>query len=199
MNSGAGETIARRRRPTASTTATENEALLVRAIFEGDDVALRAAVTRYGEIVYGMALQILRDRMLAEEVAQDTFMTLWRKPESYRPHRGSLKTFLTAVARNKAIDVVRHEKGIRAKESLATETTRWLDTTMPSEPGEVVDADALRTALNTLPRAKKEALFHAYFRGLTYREVSEVLNIPEGTVKTRIRDALIRLRSSMGT
>lgn len=195
MKSGAGETIARRSRPTRSTT--ENEALLVRAICEGDEVGLRAAVAKYGAVVYGMALQILRDRMLAEEVAQDTFMMLWRKPKSYSPHRGSLKTFLTAVARNKAIDVVRHEKGIRAKESLATETTRWLDTAMPSEPSEGMDA--LRTALNSLPRAKREAVFHAYFRGLTYREVSEVLNIPEGTAKTRIRDALIRMRSSMCT
>jgi RNA polymerase sigma-70 factor (ECF subfamily) len=176
---------------------TETEALLVRAICEGDESGLRAAVAKYGGVVYGIASQILRDPMLAEEVAQDTFMMLWRKPESYSLHRGSLKTFLTAVARNKAIDVVRHEQGIRSKELLAAETTRWLERPRPTDPSEGLDEMWIRTALNSLPRLKKEALFLAYFRGLTYREVSDVLDIPEGTVKTRIRDALIRLRSSM--
>jgi RNA polymerase sigma-70 factor, ECF subfamily len=194
MRSGAGE-IARRRRPTTSTT--ENEALLVGAICDGDEVGLRVAVAKYGAVVYGMALQILRDRMLAEEVAQDTFMMLWRKPKSYSPHRGSLKTFLTAVARNKAIDVVRHEQVIRDKESLAAETTGWLQTATPTMPTDSVDGIAVRTALKGLPRSKREALFLAYFGGLTYREVSEVLDVPEGTAKTRIRDALIHLRSSM--
>jgi RNA polymerase sigma-70 factor (ECF subfamily) len=169
----------------------------MRAICEGDESGLRAAVAKYGALVHGIALQILRHPMLAEEVAQDTFVMLWRKPGSYNSSRGSLKSFLTAVARNKAIDVVRREQTIREKESLVAETTRWLETALPTDPSEGLDGISIRTALNNLPRSKKEALFLAYFRGLTYREVSEVLDIPEGTVKTRIRDALIRLRSSM--
>jgi RNA polymerase sigma-70 factor, ECF subfamily len=173
-----------------------SDASLVRAISEGDEGGLRAAVARYGAFVQGAALQILRQPMLAEEVAQDTFVMLWRKPGSYNPQRGSLKAFLIAVARNKAIDVVRHEQVIQRKESLAAEATRWLDTAVPTEPSDGEDGIAIRTALKSLPRSKREALFLAYFRGLTYREVSEVLDIPEGTAKTRIRDALIHLRSS---
>jgi RNA polymerase sigma-70 factor, ECF subfamily len=191
------ERIARHGRLKTPAVGTKPEALLVRAINEGDEDGLRAAVTKYGGFVHGAALHILRHPMLAEEVAQDTFMMLWRKPESYNPHRGSLKAFLTAVARNKAIDVVRREQVIREKESLAAETTRWLERAMPTDASDGEDGIAIRTALKCLPRSKREALFLAYFRGLTYREVSEVLDIPEGTAKTRIRDALIHLRSSM--
>jgi RNA polymerase sigma-70 factor (ECF subfamily) len=194
---GNGEAIARRSRRKTSAVGTGTDALLVRAICEGDESGLRAAVAKYGAYVHGIALQVLRHPMLAEEVAQDTFVMLWRKPGSYDPHRGSLKAFLTAVARNKAIDGVRREQAIRKKESLVAETTSWLETTMPTDPSDGLDGIGIRTALNSLPRLKKEALFLAYFRGLTYREVSEVLDIPEGTAKTRIRDALIHLRSSM--
>lgn len=180
-----------------SAVGIPTDAQLLKAIREGDESGLRAAVAKYGASVHGIALQILRQPMLAEEVAQDTFVMLWRKPESYSPRRGSLRAFLTAVARNKAIDVVRHEQTIREKESLAAEATRWPETTMSTDPSEDLERLRIRAALNTLPQLKKEALFLAYFRGLTYREVSEVLDIPEGTVKTRIRDAVIRLRFSM--
>lgn len=192
-----GEGIARHSRLKTSALGTKTDASLVRAISEGDADGLRATVAKYGPFVHGVALHILRHPMLAEEVAQDTFMALWRKPGSYNPHRGSLKAYLTAVARNKAIDAVRHEQVIREKESLAAETTRRLETAMPPDPSDGEDGITIRTALKSLPQSKREALFLAYFRGLTYREVSEVLDIPVGTAKTRIRDALIHLRSSM--
>jgi RNA polymerase sigma-70 factor (ECF subfamily) len=192
-----GEAMAGRIHREASAEGTETDALLVTAICESDESGLRAAVAKYGALVHGVALQILKHPMLAEEVAQDTFVMLWRKPGSYNPQRGSLKAFLTAVARNKAIDVVRHEQVIRDKESLAAEATGWLETPISTMPADSVDRIAIRTAVKSLPRSKREALFLAYFSGLTYREVSEVLHVPEGTAKTRIRDALIHLRSSM--
>jgi RNA polymerase sigma-70 factor, ECF subfamily len=188
---------ARNREDEAFAAGRETDASLMRAINEGDGSGLRAVVASYGASVYGAALHILRNPMLAEEVAQDTFVMLWVRPGGYNPDRGSLKVFLTAVARNKAIDVVRHEQVIRDKESLAAETTGWLQTATPTMPTDSVDGIAVRTALKGLPRSKREALFLAYFGGLTYREVSEVLDVPEGTAKTRIRDALIHLRSSM--
>jgi RNA polymerase sigma-70 factor, ECF subfamily len=194
---GDGEVIARRSRPNISAVGTETDALLLRAMCEGDESGLRAAVAKYGASVHGIALQILRHPMLAEEVTQDTFVMLWQKPGSYDPRRGGLKAFLTGVARNKAIDVVRREQAIRKKESLVAETTSWLETAMSTDPSDGLDGIRVRTALNNLPRLKREALFLAYFWGLTYREVSEVLDIPEGTAKTRIRDALIRLGSML--
>jgi DNA-directed RNA polymerase specialized sigma24 family protein len=81
------------------------------------------------------------------------------KAAKLQPHRGTLKAFLTAVVRNRAVDVVRREQVIRAKESLAAETTRWLETAMPTDPSEGEDGITIRTALNRLPRLKKEALF----------------------------------------
>jgi RNA polymerase sigma-70 factor (ECF subfamily) len=194
---GEREVSVRWSRPKTSAVGILTDTQLLKAIREGDESGLRAAVAKYGASVHSIASQILRQPMLAEEVAQDTFVMLWRKPESYSPSRGSLRAFLTAVARNKAIDVVRHEQTIREKESRAAEATRWHETAVRTDPSEGLDGLTIRAALNILPQLKKEALFLAYFRGLSYREVSKVLDIPEGTVKTRIRDALIRLRSSM--
>jgi RNA polymerase sigma factor (sigma-70 family) len=178
-------------------TAQLTDAQVMEAIGERDESGLRAAVAKYGGLVHGRALQILRQPMLAEEVAQDTFMSLWLKPGRFDPNRGTLPAFLVAVARNKAIDVVRHEQVIRSKESLAARTARWLEPSIPADPGEKEDGIGLRSSLSRLPRLKREAVFLAYFRGLTYREVSRILGVPEGTAKTRIRDALISLRSSM--
>jgi RNA polymerase sigma-70 factor, ECF subfamily len=188
----------RRRRPKTSAGGTLSDAQVLKAICEGDEGGLRAAVAEYGDFVHGMALLILRQPKLAEQVAHDTFVMLWRKPESFNCRGGSLKSFLTEVARNKAIDLVRHEQIVRAEESLPAETPRWLETSLPTDTsrhGE--DGIKIRTALNGLHRSKKEALFLAYFRGLTYREISEVLDIQEEKAKTNIRDALISLRSSM--
>jgi RNA polymerase sigma-70 factor, ECF subfamily len=195
---GEGDGSVRRRRPKTSAGGTLSDAQVLKAISEGDEGGLRSAVAEYGDFVHGMALLILRKPKLAEQVAHDTFVMLWRKPESFNSRGGSLKSFLTEVARNKAIDLVRHEQIVRAEESLPAETPRWLETSLPTDTsrhGE--DGIKIRTALNGLHRSKKEALFFAYFRGLTYREISEVLDIQEEKAKTNIRDALISLRSSM--
>ncbi len=188
----------RRSPPTTPDGGTQTDAQLLKAICEGDESGLRAAVAEYGGFVYGMALLILRQSKLAEEVAHDTFVMLWRMPESFNRRDGSLKAFLTEVARNKAIDLVRYERMIRGEESPPAESPRWLETSLPidtSSHGE--DGLKIRRALNGMHRSVKEALFLAYFRGLTYREVSEVLEIREEKAKTRIRDALISLRSSV--
>lgn len=195
---GDGDASVRRSRPKTSAGAAHTDAQVLRAISEGDEGGLRAAVAEYGGFVNGMALLILRQPKLAEQVAHDTFVMLWRKPESFKRHGGSLKAFLTEEARNKAIDLVRHEQIIGAEESLPAETPKWLETSLPTDTsrhGE--DGIKIRTALNSLHRSEKEALFLAHFRGLNYREVSDVLEVPEETVKTRIQDALSILRSSM--
>lgn len=194
---GDGET-SRRSRPKTSAGDTHTDAQVLKAICEGNEGGLRAAVAEYGGFVHGMALLILRQPKLAEQVAHDTFVMLWRNPENFNRRGGSLKSLLAEVARNKAIDLVRHEQIIRAEESLLTETPRWLETSLPTDTSRYgEDAIKMRTALNGLHRSKKEALLLAYFRGLTYREISEVLDIREEITKTMIRDALISLRSSV--
>ena len=183
----------RRSRPETSAGGTLTDAQVLKAIRQGDASGLRSAVAEYGGFVHGIALLILGQATLAEEVAHDTFVMLWRKPESFDRRGGSLKAFLIEVARNQAIDLVSREKTLRAEESLPTETPEWLETSLSTDAsshGE--DGSRIRTALNGLHRPKKEALFLAYFRGLTYREISEVLDIREEEAKTRISDALIR-------
>lgn len=180
----------RRGRPETSAIGTDADAQVLTAICEGDESGLRAAVAEYGDFVYGMALLILRQPKLAEKVAQDTFVEFWQQAQSFSDRSGNLQITLTEIARNKAIDLAR-EQGTPARESLAAETARWLETSPPTATSSDGDGGIkARTALNGLPRLEREVLFLAYFRGLTYREMSDVLEIPEGTAITKIWDAL---------
>ncbi len=157
-----------------------------------EEDALREAMSRYGPSAFGIANRVCRDPRLAEEAAQDAFLTLWRRPEVFDGSRGSLKTLVVSIARNKAIDLVRREESarrvqepLRASLEHAEENSPWGD----------VDRQAhVEWALATLTEAQRDAISLAYFGGRTYREVAQELRIPEGTAKTRIRDGLTRLR-----
>ena len=167
------------------------ERLLVR-----DESALREVVDEYGGVVHGMARRVLAEPTLAEEVAQDTFLALWRRPGAFDPGRGSLQSFLLGIVRNKAVDLVRKEESLRrTREALARE----LPMNEPShDPGaEVEERQRVLAALGTLSEVQREAVVLAYFGGRTYREVAVELDIPEGTAKTRLRDALIRMRQAL--
>lgn len=172
-----------------------DEALAAR-LMARDDRALARVVDLYGGIVNGMARRIVADATLAEEVVQDVFVALWRRPGAFDPERGSLKTFLATLARNKAVDLVRKEQSLRrTKDVLFAELA-----TSPSsyEPGDDFETNTeLRDALGGLPDPQREAIALAYFGGRTYREVASELSVPEGTVKTRMRDGLAKLRVAM--
>jgi RNA polymerase sigma-70 factor, ECF subfamily len=185
-----------RSRPKTYADGTHTDAQVLKAICEGDEGGLRAAVAEYGDFVHGMALLILQQPQLAEQVAHDTFVMLWRKPESFNRHGGNLKAFLIESTRNKAIELLRQQQ-MRAEKSRPAETPRRLETSLPTDTSSLGEGGIkIRTALNSLHPSKKEALLLAYFRGLTYRGISEVLDIREDEAKTRIRDALMSLRSS---
>lgn len=161
-----------------------------------DQAALRELMDLYGGIVFGMAKRVLLDPNMAEEVAQDAFIALWRRPGAYDPARGSLQSFLLGVTRNKAIDLVRKEETIkRTKDSLISEFETASKETTPHEG--LVEREQVRDALRALTGVQREAVVLAYFGGRTYREVAEELGIPEGTAKTRLRDGLTRLRHLM--
>lgn len=169
---------------------------LAERLLARDENALRTVIDRYGSLVHGVARRVIAEPSLAEEVAQDTFLALWRRPGAFDPQRGSLQTFLLGVARNKAIDLVRKEESVkRRKESLVAEAM-----TQPThhEAGiGLEERTEVKDALAQLTDLQREALVLAYFGGRTYREVAEELNIPEGTAKTRLRDGLNRLRDLM--
>jgi RNA polymerase sigma-70 factor (ECF subfamily) len=167
---------------------------LISGIRDRDEQALRLVIRAYGKYVYGKAVRIAMEPVFAEEIAQDTFLALWQKPDRFDISKGNLRSFLIGVARNKAIDLVRHEQAVHSRESLAAEFEQWTGTTAEQR---VDDGLELRSALSKLPSSKREAIFLAYFKGMTYREVADNLQIPEATVKTRIRDALTKLRSSL--
>ncbi len=151
-------------------------------------------IDEVGGFVYGKALQILRDPQLAEEIAHDALLVLWWDPTRFDASKGGLRSFLIGVSRFKSIDRVRHEEVVRSKESLLTEAEGFFENGSAADFG-VDEAMAVRSAILTLPEAKREVIFLAFFKGLTYREVAQVLGVPEGTVKTRLRDSLIKLRT----
>jgi RNA polymerase sigma-70 factor (ECF subfamily) len=176
-----------------------SDTLLVQSLMARDEEALRTAIDTHGRLVFGVASRILGEASLAEEVAQDTFVALWRRPGAFDPARGSLQSFLAVIARNKAIDVVRREESLRrTKESLKAEfETTAGEATDPSASADIEERDAVAGALAKLSPLQREAIVLAYFGGRTYREVATELGIPEGTAKSRLRDGLIRLRELM--
>ncbi len=172
-----------------------DEALAAR-LMARDDTALVKVIELYGGIVNGMARRVVADVSFAEDVAQDVFVALWRRPGAFDPARGSLKTFLATLARNKAVDLVRREESLRrTKDLLLSE----FPTSLPSS--EFADAVERRweldDALAGISAAQREVITLAYFGGRTYREVSLELDIPEGTTKTRMREGLAKLRVAL--
>ncbi len=175
---------------------------LIDSIARGDQQAVGHLYRRYGKLAYGMALRVLGDASAAEEVTQDVFQRVWEKAASYRADKARVSTWLKRIARNRAIDVSRQRgsAGSRA-------TADWddLESTVDTSSSDPTDdlarshcRDELRTALATLPDEQRRALALAFFQGLTHSRIAELLDEPLGTVKTRIRDAMRKLRGRIG-
>ena len=170
---------------------------LVAGLSAGDSEVALVFVRRFQSRVYGLALAIVRDPQEAEEVAQDTFVRAWRYAASYDPRRGPVTAWLLTIARNAALDCVR-AKG-RRREQLTFEPLEMIGepvgddgVTSPHEDFSTV-ADALRS----LPTEQRDALMAASYYGLTAREVSEAWGVPLGTIKTRLRLAVHKLRDDL--
>ena len=167
---------------------------LVRRVSGRDQDALRALYDRYGAMVHGMAYRILGDRQLAEDCAQEVFVSLWRGAGRFDPARARLTTWLFTITRNTAIDMVRRRSSRRAEPlpddwQAADESPGTAELVAAAESSERV-----ASALGELPQPQLEALSLAYFEGLSHAEIAERLGLPLGTVKGRIRLALDRLR-----
>jgi RNA polymerase sigma-70 factor (ECF subfamily) len=167
---------------------------LIRGIQAKDESALRAALVEHGSRVWRVAVRTLRDAARAEEVVQDTFLALWLDPARFDPLRGSLAAFLVGIAHHKSVDLIRQQSALKRATARLVEVdeigggaNNW---------GPDADQDLLG-ALNTLSPKLKETMFWAFYVGLTYREVADQMNIPEGTAKSRIRDALRQLRGEL--
>ena len=173
----------------------QRDAAIMVGLARHDEAALRDLIDSCAKAVYAKALRILWEPQLAEEVTQDTLLILWWDPARFDADKGSIRSFLIGIARFKAIDLVRHEEVMHSRDARLAALESVLDAP-PADIG-VERQMIVRAALAKLPMAKREAIFLAFYRGLTYREVAAILDVPEGTVKTRIRDGLMRLRAVM--
>jgi len=159
---------------------------------------------RYGDLVYSVVLRVVADTYVAEDVTQDVFLRLWRKPEQFDAARGKLSTWLLSIARNRSIDERRsHSRRLRHE---ALPPTAEEEDVLPGgderdDPAlaTVVEDDrrAVRRALEVLPAEQKLAIHLAYFGGLTQQEIANKLGQPLGTVKTRIRLGMQKLRGAL--
>ena len=171
-----------------------DEALLA-GLGAGNPDAAAAFVRRFQGRVYGLAITMLRDRDLAEEVAQETFVRAWRHAATYDARRGRVPAWLLAIARNLAIDRARLRPVIPVDpEVIASE----LDIAKHDAVPDVVERERMREALAALPEDQRRALVLAAYVGKTAREISELDEVPLGTVKTRIRAAMHKLRETLG-
>ena len=169
-------------RPDGPLLARE-EQQLVEGLLGGNEDAVRALYARYGRPIFTLGLRLLGSAEAAEELTQDVFLAAWRKAARFDPARGRLSTWLMTIAHNLAVDRLRRETGV---------TRPHLVLVDEEEP--LIERDAAIRALESLSDAEKRLLARAYFGGFTAREIAEADGIPLGTVQTRLRTALIKVR-----
>ncbi|GAA2464453.1 MULTISPECIES: sigma-70 family RNA polymerase sigma factor [Streptomyces] len=172
---------------------------LLHEVALGDQEAFAAVYDTVAGSVLGVARAVLRDRAQSEEVAQDVLVEVWRTAPRYQPERGSALNWILTLAHRRAVDRVRSVEAAAARDTRAAlldhqpaydEVTEQVESRLEQEQ--------VRRCLRTLTELQRQSVTLAYYRGLTYREVAEALALPLGTVKTRLRDGLIRLRDCLG-
>ncbi|MFF1558499.1 sigma-70 family RNA polymerase sigma factor [Streptomyces sp. NPDC058279] len=172
---------------------------LMQRIARGDQDAFTALYEVIAGPVHGIVVRVLRDRAQSEEVTQEVLIEVWRQAPRYRPDKGAVMTWVMTIAHRRAVDRVRSAQAATAREqdNAAREHSRAYDEV--SERVEIrLESEQVRRCVRGLTELQRQAVHLAYYGGLTYREVAETLSTPLPTVKTRLRDGLIRLRDCMG-
>ena len=175
---------------------TNNDAELVTLLREQPPAGMAALYDRYGRLVFSMALRIVQDRGAAEEVTQDVFLRCWRNLDRYQPSQGSLVSWLLSIAHNRAIDELRSRRGKDARREISDEA---LQPQAQIDPGydEALLRSEVRQALGVLPPAQREVVELVFWGDMTRREVAEHLQLPLGTVHTRLRLGMDKLRENL--
>jgi len=170
---------------------------LVVAIARYQDDALAEVYRRHGGATLGLARRVTGSQAEAEDVVQEVFLRLWRQPERFDPARGALRSFLLTQTHGRAVDHVRSLAARQNREVNEARGTAIAGYDLEHEVWDLAVADQVARAMSTLPEAERSAIELAYFSGRTYREVAVILAEPEGTVKSRIRNGLKRMKQAL--
>jgi RNA polymerase sigma-70 factor, ECF subfamily len=169
-----------------------DDAILLQRVREGDQLAMAEVFDRYGRIVYSVAFRVLKDTGHAEDVMQEIFFQVWRNPNSFVQGRGSLGAWLVVVARNRSIDFLRRRKPTDSVEDVVLA----VNCDLASEAEHNALMEKVHKVMKDLPVEQQRSMQLAFFDGLSHSEIAEKTGDPLGTVKTRIRLALISLRKA---
>jgi RNA polymerase sigma-70 factor (ECF subfamily) len=172
-------------------TAADDASLLERVRCK-DQKAMVDLFDRYGSMVYSLALRVLKDPANAEDLIQDVFFQLWENPRAFTPGRGSLAAWLLVVARNRAVDVLRHRRPTDSVDEVVL--IAKTDVALEAERHTIMEK--VRFALKRLPIEQQQSVEMAFFEGLSHSEIAARTGDPLGTVKTRIRMALTSVRKA---
>jgi len=177
---------------------TSSDVNLVIAVGRYDQAALTEVYRRHGGAILGLALRLLRDRSLAEDVVQTVFIRFWDHPDRFDAERGTLRSYLLAQTHGRSVDLIRAETARHRREERAgQQDRRGEEYDLEREVVDLTAAEHVKEILATLPDGEREAIELAYFEGHTYKEVAVVLDQPEGTVKSRIRSGLRRMHTEL--
>lgn len=174
-----------------------SDATLVVSIGRYHDDALAEVYRRHAGAVFALARRLLSDRSLAEEIVQEVFLRLWHEPDRFDPDRGALRSYLLAQCHGRSVDLIRAESSRRRREEKELTLAAEAGYDLEHEVWDLAVGDRVKNSLRELPEGEREAILLAYFGGHTYREVADLLGTPEGTVKSRIRAGLKRMRGEL--
>ncbi|MFF3556081.1 ECF RNA polymerase sigma factor SigK [Streptomyces tsukubensis] len=183
----------------AGPTGRSDLPALMQQVAQGDKEAFSSLYDALAPLVFGIVVKVLRDRAQSEEVAQEVMIDLWRRAARYRPDAGAVTTWAATIAHRRAVDRVRSAQAATDREQAQAAREHRTAFDEVAEQVEIrLESEQVRRCLRGLTELQNQAVTLAYYRGLTYREVAETLRTPLPTIKTRMRDGLIRLRDCMG-
>jgi RNA polymerase sigma-70 factor (ECF subfamily) len=179
-----------------ATAAATSDVELVALLREQPAAGIAALYDRYGRLIFSMALRVVQDRGAAEEITQDVFMRCWRSLDRYQPSQGSLASWLLSITHNRAIDELRSRRGKDSRREISDEVLQPQATVDPGFDEALLRGE-IQKALQILPVAQRDVIELVFWNGLTRREIAEHLSLPLGTVHTRLRLGMDKLRETL--
>ena len=174
----------------------------MRKVALGDRSAFGQLFDRYNQLALNLAARVLNERQEAEDVVQEVFLQIWRDASSYRQERGNVSTWIVAIARSRAIDKLRSRKARRVLDPVGDNEEQDVAEKLPdpaARPGDLDNQLLVRKAFGSLAVDQRVAIEMAYYEGMSQTEIAEALREPLGTIKTRIRSGLLKLKQSLGS